>query len=133
MQTVRDMADTLGMEYVGGLFTSSLVKGQEFTLNSTAYKVTLVSDKSIRFQSADGKNIEARKFGSHLVSTGTRKSQPYDQFSRDLEGVIACDLINENNPFHKRSQVFQMVQAALDAMNESDDDARTQHPRQRNH
>lgn len=131
MNTVRELAER-GLEYVGGMFTSNLVRGQAFSLGSKTFTVTTVTEKMVRLKSSDGQNIEARKMGSSIYGTGTRRSNPYEQFSRDLEGAIICDLVNEHNPFHKKSDAFEIVQTALNAMNEADGTSQTQHPRPRN-
>lgn len=116
IKSVRDLADKMGMEYVGGLFTNSLKKGQSFTLLGKDYTVTAVTESRIRMKSGDGKTIEALKYGGNLYSGGNRNNKPYDQFARDFEGQISVDLINENNRFHKKSEVFNLTQAAIDAL-----------------
>lgn len=131
MNTVRELAER-GMEYVGGMFTSNLVRGQEFSLNSKTFTVTTVTEKMVRLKCSDGQNIEARKMGDLIYDRVTRRSNPYEQFSRDLEGAIICDLVNEHNPFHKKSDVFQIVQAALNTMSEADGTTQPQYPRPRN-
>lgn len=131
MNTVRELADH-GMEYVGGMFTNSLVRGQEFSLNSKTFTVTTVTEKMVRLKCSDGQNIEAQKMGNLIYGKGTRRSNPYEQFSRNLEGAIICDLINEHNPFHKKSDAFQIVQKELNAMTEAQNTIQIQHSRPRN-
>lgn len=115
IRTIRDVADNIGLSYVSALFTDSLVKGQVFSFMGLEYTVTVVSSKKVSFKSSEGLVITALRFYNCFVSAGGRKTANlYSNFSRNLEGVITVDLLNENNKFHKNSEVFNLIQTAID-------------------
>ena len=115
IRTIRDIADNMGMPYVSALFTDSLVKGQTFNFMGKQYQVTIVSNKKVSFKCENGNAITALNFGNNFVSAGGRKTaNAYSNFSRDLEGLIMVDLLNENNKFHEKSEAFQIIQKAID-------------------
>ena len=115
IRTIRDIADNMGMPYVSALFTDSLIKGQTFNFMGKQYQVTIVSNKKVSFRCENGSAITALKFGNNFVSAGGRKTvNAYSNFSRDLEGLIMVDLLNENNKFHEKSEAFQIIQKAID-------------------
>lgn len=99
------------MDYVTGTFVDGLKKGQVFELNGKQYTVTAVTESRVRIKSSDGKTIEGRKYGNEFVG-----KERYNQFVRDVEGQISVDLINEDNPFHRASDVFRLTQQFIGAL-----------------
>ena len=59
-----------------------------------------------------------KKMASKIARRGdTRKSDPMGRLSRDIEGDITIDLINENNRFHTKSDSYNLAQKQLDKLN----------------
>ena len=56
--------------------------------------------------------------GSWMGRGQTRDSDRWGQLSRNIEGDISVDLLNENNPFHDKSDSFKLAQKNIDKINE---------------
>jgi hypothetical protein len=48
-------------------------------------------------------------YSSCFGKSQTRKSDKWGQLSRDIEGDLITDLINENNPFHEFSDSYKAI------------------------
>lgn len=135
IRTVRDLAD-FGTEegMLSGAVFSSLNKGDILNVGGKEYSVDVRSQakeavyytkdgekveykkSSIRLKGENGKSIsgelwEYKNGSGQWVGKGqTRKSDKWGQLSRDIEGDITVDLINENNQFHNPSDSFKKAQ-----------------------
>lgn len=105
----------LSPEDQGGVFVSSLNKGDAFTLGDKKYSVKSKSEKQTVIVAPNGKNITVKHgFG---VNYGNNTA---NQFFRDIEGELTVDLINENNPLHEFSDVYKKTkQRYSEILNES--------------
>lgn len=84
----------------------------------SAITVSLKSDlgKIMTFELWDDWVQGGEQLAPILVGKGqTKRSDPVGQLSRDIEGEIILDLINEYNLFHTPSQCYQIIQRMLNA------------------
>lgn len=139
IKTVRDLAN-LDAESQNGLlsgaFFSSLKIGDEFTVANKKYSVVNISkpteksylskdqkqvnykESKLRIKDANGETIngvlwEFEKGSSRWWSNSSKKIDKWGQLSRNIEGDISVDLINENNKFHTFSDSYKKVQDAI--------------------
>lgn len=93
------------------------IGGKNYEGNYTTTTIR-IKDNSGRIYSAEllehWKQNGKTKVSQWLSKGCTRKSGPWGQLSRDIEGDVAMDLINENNPFHEPSDSYKIIQKALD-------------------
>jgi len=143
--TVRHLADLEAEQRQGllsGAVFSSLEKGDKFKVGGVEYtvegktkpttksyvdkngKTVEYKSSSIKIKGTDGKPITAefREYengsGSWMGRGQTRDSDRWGQLSRNIEGDISVDLLNENNPFHDKSDSFKLAQKNIDKINE---------------
>lgn len=98
-----------------GTFVSSLQKNDTFKINDHDYTVTSVSKTgNVRLKNELGKTVSItflQRNGNNGVYYGTTK---WDNLSRDIEGLLTIDLLNEYNPFHEPSKIYKMLVNHLD-------------------
>lgn len=98
-----------------GTFVSSLQKNDTFKINGHDYTVTSVSKKgNVRLKNELGNTVSITfltRNGNNGVYYGTVK---WDNLSRDIEGLLTLDLLNEYNPFHEPSKIYKMLVNHLD-------------------
>jgi hypothetical protein len=136
ISTVRDLANKeaeLQEGLLSGAFFSSLEKGDIFTVGKKNYTVESISKpkpqeyikkgetvkyskNSIRIKGDKGEVVSGEfwQYGNGnsawLGKGQTKKQDKWGQLSRDIEGDITIDLINENNDFHEKSDSYKKVQ-----------------------
>lgn len=136
--TVRELADLDASEQSGllsGAFLSAVEKGQTFTVGGKKYTVTRKTKGSRSDYEYKGKKGSYTKTavtitddkgqkvsyeiwddwvqdGSNMVPT-IREGKGSANFSRDIEGDLTVDLLNEKNPLHSPSDSFSIIQKAL--------------------
>jgi N12 class adenine-specific DNA methylase len=92
------------------------VHGKKYTGSYTNRTVTIEDNKGkkLSYDLWDDWIQNGDKMMPQIVGKGvTRNADPVGQLSRDIEGDITRDLINENNKFHTPSDSFRLVQEAL--------------------
>ena len=98
-----------------GTFVSSLQKNDSFRINDYDYIVTSVSKTgNVRLRNELGKTVSIMFLSlndKNGVYYGTTK---WDNLSRDIEGLLTIDLLNEYNPFHEPSKIYKMLVNHLD-------------------
>lgn len=98
-----------------GTFVSSLQKNDTFKINGHDYTVTSVSKTgNVRLKNELGNTVSITflpRNGNNGVYYGTAK---WDNLSRDIEGLLTLDLLNEYNPFHEPSKIYKMLVNHLD-------------------
>lgn len=138
--SVRDLASMQDGEVSAGVF-SELNKGDKITIGGNEYVVTTKTKgtKKTEFKNEKGEDryytkstITLKKvnkdgsLGSPISGTFVEYSNRGSMFvggdawrnlSRDIEGDITVDLINENNKFHEPSQSFKLAQQYVDKIN----------------
>lgn len=88
--------------------------------------ITIVDDK--------GKKVTV-KIRDNWVQNGTKMlpmvsgGTAWNNLTRDIEGSITTDLINENNRFHKNSDVFNKVQQEIDRINSQINKSKPEKPK----
>lgn len=155
INTVRDLANLDAEEQSGllsGAVFSSLKKGDVITVGRKKYTVDSKSKptqntyytkdnkkidykkSTLRLKDEAGKTISGELWeykngsGTWMGRGGTRKSDRWGQLSRDIEGDISVDLINENNKFHEPSDSFKKAQEFIDDFNEIKDESTSSEP-----
>lgn len=96
-----------------GIYTSHEGKVMEFTkalLKIESEKGDKITGSLYHFENG------ASKWSGH---NQTRKKDAWGQLSRDIEGDIMRDLVNENNPFHDKSDSFKMVEKYIFSVNQT--------------
>jgi hypothetical protein len=138
--SVRDLASMQDGEVSAGVF-SELNKGDKITIGGNEYVVTTKTKgtKKTEFKKKDGTTSfytkstltlkEVNPDGSlgkpisgtfveyengRTLFTGGNQ---WNNLSRDIEGDVTIDLINENNKFHTPSQSFKLAQQYVDKIN----------------
>jgi hypothetical protein len=144
--TVRDLANKeaeLQEGLLSGAFFSSLEKGDTFTVGKKKYTVDSISKpkpqeytnkkgeivkyskNSIRIKSEKGEVVSgefwqyANGNSAWLGNGQTKKQDKWGQLSRDIDGDITVDLINENNSFHEKSDSYKKVQEYIGKSNQT--------------
>jgi hypothetical protein len=105
---------------------STLNVGEEFNIGKKSVKViSTKKNKVSKFKfaninsdvvinekiklSVDGTNINLTYMYGGYYSASTKKKNPGAQLFRDMEGEVLIDLINQNNPFHNNSKLYQLI------------------------
>lgn len=147
--TVRELADYDAGEqkgYLSGMFFSGLEKGSKFKVARKDYEVTQYSKpKKVEFVGKKGNQITydeitirikelatGKTITTKLITwpngnsqfTGVESNQNHEQLSRDIEGDVNTDLINEYNRFHEKSDSFKIIQKQLDKLNSRPESAK---------
>ena len=144
INSVRDLAN-LDAEHEGilsGAVFSVLKKGDVLSVAGKTYTVTTLTKptESSYYSKKDNKKVDYKKSTIRLIDEKgvtisgefweykngsgiwsgkgqTRKSDRWNNLSRDIEGDITLDLINENNEFHGLSDSYKKAQAFIDNYN----------------
>lgn len=147
--TVRELADYDAGEqkgYLSGMFFSGLEKGSKFKVARKDYEVTQYSKpKKVEFVGKKGNQITydeitirikelatGKTITTKLITwpngnsqfTGVESNQNHEQLSRDIEGDVNTDLINEYNRFHEKSDSFKIIQKQLDKLKSQQGDVK---------
>lgn len=142
IKTVRDLANAEGtdMGLVSGAFFSTLNEGESFSIGPNDYIVTRKTKPSTKSYDYKGQAVTQKQTKITFQNAATGKKTTgtliFDQYrdgvkytdrwlgtgdwyniSRDIEGVITVDLINENNKFHDKSDAYNRIQDYLDNVN----------------
>lgn len=94
--------------------------GKNFKGSYTKRGVTIKDDKgnTYSYELWDDWILNGDKMMPGIRRRGdTRSKDPVGQLSRDIDGDISVDLINEKNRFHTPSDSYRLVQEALDRLN----------------
>lgn len=142
IMSVRDLANK-GDDYIEGAFFSSLEKGDVFTINKKVYEVVSKSKEKItkdESRKTPGKIVTYRGYsitikppqrkgvkaslnanivGKVLNGSWFSNSPQWGSLSRDISGEILTDLINERNPFHEKSGIYEKIQNYIDKVNQA--------------
>jgi len=129
-KTVREVAE-LDMSMLSGIFISELKLNETFSINDKVYQVvkrtkgTFIKHDNIKYTKVVI-TIQEQKTGikhiyhfwsDYYKDNNKMKSFIYsnktDILGRDIEGLIMVDLINETNPFHKKSDVYNKLENFL--------------------
>ncbi|MDX9819037.1 MAG: hypothetical protein RBT16_08995, partial [Desulfococcus multivorans] len=137
--TVRDLANMQNGEASAAVL-SALKKGDTFKVGrNRTYTVTFVSkpkrenfkdpktgedrywDKSvIRIKDDKGKTISSTLLtwdDGKASFIGVNSNNRHEQLSRDIEGDISLDLINENNQFHDKTDSYKLAEKTIAVYN----------------
>ena len=109
----------------------NLKKGDKFVVSNNEYVITLISKpRVVNFvnKNGDNKSYKARtlrckskgkNYTSELINDftwfGINSNQNHEQLSRDIEGDLILDLLNENNQFHINSDSYNFLTNSLNA------------------
>lgn len=142
-KTVRELSniDSKQEGLISGAFFSTLKKGDTFTIGKKNYEVTQITkaksgsyigkdgkerkytETTIRIKDDKGNTISGRlrindKGNGNWYGLGqTKNSDRWGNLSRDIEGDITLDLVNEYNKFHEKSDSYKRVQKYIDEFN----------------
>ena len=146
INSVRDLANLDAEEQSGllsGAVFSELKKGDVLSIGGKKYTVTTrtkptentyytknnkkvdYKKSTIRLVDEKGVTISGEFWeykngsGNWLGKGQTRKSDKWGNLSRNIEGDITVDLINENNKFHTPSDSYKKAQAFIDNFNKT--------------
>ena len=114
--------------YISGAVLSSLTKGQNIKVGKHGYVVTVSSkprqDKgsetlcfksTLRLKRDDGVSITGTYWQEWEDNRGRKRvptlfgNAKWNNLSRDIEGDVTIDLINERNPFHTPSDSYRIL------------------------
>jgi len=134
MRTVREIAN-MGDGYISAMVLLSLEKLEEFSVAGKKYRLVSVTKRPKRKKMFDitGKlRFYDKTFyktknenGKTITSTywewdngnsgfhGCESNSMHENLSRDMESDVMVDLINENNPFHTKSDSYRLVERYL--------------------
>jgi hypothetical protein len=152
-KTVRELSELEAEDQSGivsGLFLSTIENGEVFTIGNKTYTVKRKTKASKTVYQTDKYSGEYEKTSitieddkgtkysyeiwDNWVQNGSRMvpaikpGKNSNNLSRDIEGVITIDLINENNRFHTNSAVFNKIQNALNSKAGETKKRKTIHP-----
>jgi len=98
------MSDNVNTAYEVRVFISKLQKGDTFVLGKRNFEVaskTKEGNLKLHIEGVGTKRL-LFKYGDYYGTMG-RNIDWFDNYFRDIEGVIIVDLLNANNPFHEKS------------------------------
>lgn len=124
-QTVRQLIENHGMETATGVLIDGLKDGETLYLGGNDYLVAKSrSEQRINLAITDGdrtkKTIMVNKSGKQLWG-----NEAYSNLLRDIEGLLTVDLVNENNPFHKKSAPLLSLERSLQELNQKENASNT--------
>lgn len=126
--TVRNLCNMPNGECSAGVL-SMLNKGDVITISKKTYSVTSNAKgkqkdgcsyriSNLRFKDTNGKTITSQLWEFDNGNTFWSGNANHDSLSRDIEGDLIVDLINEHNPFHKFSDSYKLVAEYIKKYNE---------------
>lgn len=138
--TVRDLAGMQEGEVSAAVF-SSLEKGDVFTVGGKTYEVTAKTKGKTVTEFEDKKGVKksytkdrltikekkpdgtlGKPISGNLIRYSNGNTMfsgegSWSNLSRDIEGDITIDLINEYNKFHNKSDSYRLAEKYLDVIN----------------
>jgi len=144
IRNVRDLSDKdaeIQQGLVSGAVFSALKKGETFKVGKREYTVENISKpvQNHYYTKKDNKKVDYKKStikirddkgvaitaefwqypngnGKWMGRGQTKKQDKWGQLSRDIEGDIVLDLINENNQFHEKTDSYKKAQEYIDSL-----------------
>lgn len=148
--SVRDLANMQEGQVSAAVF-SALEKGTKFKVgrNKTYTVISISKDKRRNFTDKKGneryydevtyriEDDKGNKITSNLWKwdngnsqwTGTNSNNKHEGLSRDIEGDINVDLINEYNPLHDKSDSYKLAEQAILKINEQENRKQQEQPK----
>lgn len=111
---LHELEDLNNLEIQSQIFMCNLKVGDQFSIGERQFEVKTASPKSLKIVSLD-KSWTFRpdffeKYGVWITSPRAKsKKADGSNFLRDIEGILMIDSINQYNPFHTPSKIFEIV------------------------
>lgn len=109
---IHDKIRQLTSEEMQAAWTASVNKDDSFCINGKQYTVTVHTEKTFRLKDFSGKNYTFKRYNNQFMAEGKEAD-----LSRNVEGELVIDLINQYNHLHEPSDIFKMTAQTLNNAN----------------